>query len=37
MTEEWRDIPVHYIIKVCKHQRNSTKGLQWAYAEEVIT
>lgn len=29
--------PVHYIIKVCKHQRNSTMGRRWDYAEEVET
>jgi hypothetical protein len=28
-------VPVHYIIKVCKHQRDSTMGLRFAYAEEV--
>lgn len=27
--------PAHYILKVCKHQRNSTQGRRWAYAEEV--
>lgn len=25
------------ILKVCKYHRNSTKGLRWAYAEEVTT
>lgn len=28
-------VPVHYMIKVCKGQRDSTMGLRWAYAEEV--
>lgn len=28
-------IPVHYILKVCKGYRKSTKGTRWAYAEEV--
>lgn len=29
-------IPVHYILKVCKGYRNSTRGMRFAYAEEVV-